>query len=117
MEKTRALVAPGGAAAGHPATPGKGDSGHQTPTNPTGKRPYSGEFRVRRPDGTERWVLSRAVPRLDDAGNVIALVGTSTDITSRKRAEDEVARLNTELEARVVERTAELESAPSCCAS
>jgi PAS domain S-box-containing protein len=76
-----------------------------------GKRPFTGEFRVRRPDGSHRWVLSRAVPHLDEAGAVLALVGTTTDITSRKRTEEEVARLNRELEARVVERTAELQSA------
>ncbi|HYB99500.1 MAG TPA: PAS domain S-box protein [Candidatus Limnocylindrales bacterium] len=75
------------------------------------KRPYSGEFRVRHGDGRERWVLGRSVPLLDGNGEVIAQVGTATDITSRKLAEEEVRRLNRDLEARVAERTAELQSA------
>jgi hypothetical protein len=57
-----------------------------------------------------RSYLSVKFPVLDDAGEVYAVCGISTDITDRKRAEEEVKRLNADLEARVVERTVELEA-------
>ncbi len=62
-------------------------------------------------DGTARWILTSKVPLHDKKGNVVGLVGIGRDITSRKKADEEIRRLNTQLEQRVQERTAELEAA------
>lgn len=68
------------------------------------------EFIICRDDHENRIVLARAAPIHDDEGVVTAGVVVFHDITERKQAEDEVRRLNAELEQRVVARTAQLEA-------
>ena len=58
--------------------------------------PYELEHRIVRPDGEIRDVVSRGEPVFNRQGQVIKLVGTLTDITSRKRLEQQV-RDNEEL--------------------
>lgn len=48
------------------------------------------EFRIRRPDGTERWILARAFPIRNERGEMYRIVGLAEDITDRKRAEEEL---------------------------
>jgi len=60
-------------------------------------------------DGPHTYVTVK-FPLLNEAGGAYAICGISTDITDRKRAEQEVADLNADLERRVAERTAELEA-------
>jgi PAS domain S-box-containing protein len=48
---------------------------------------FTHEFRIRRPDGQERWISSRAETEYDDAGAAVRHFGVATDITERKKAE------------------------------
>jgi light-regulated signal transduction histidine kinase (bacteriophytochrome) len=72
---------------------------------------YSVEARLRRADGVYRWWLVRGAPLRDATGTTIKWFGTCTDIHDLKLAEEEIQRLNSGLERRVRERTAELEAA------
>lgn len=46
------------------------------------------EHRVWQRDRTPGWIFSRAVPILDDKGNIIEWFGAASDITKRKEAEE-----------------------------
>ncbi|MET0266200.1 MAG: ATP-binding protein, partial [Duganella sp.] len=52
-----------------------------------GKDMFFCEHRVRRLDGSEGWLQSRAVPMLNAAGEVVEWVGAAIDITARKAQE------------------------------
>lgn len=49
--------------------------------------PYDEEYRIVRPDGSERWIWDRAYPIYDDKGTIYRLVGFAEDITEDKRVE------------------------------
>ena len=48
---------------------------------------YEIEYRLRRADGVYHWMLGRALPMRDAAGNIAKWLGTCTDIDELKRAE------------------------------
>ena len=77
-------------------------------SRPGTSRPSS--FRLRHSDGTWRWMEGMATNLLDEP-SVGAIVINYRDISERKQAEEEISRLNAELEQRVGIRTAELEAA------
>jgi PAS domain S-box-containing protein len=68
-------------------------------------------YRITTATGAVKWVWERGAAVRDANGAVAALEGFVTDVTETRRAQDEVARLNTQLEERVRERTAQLETA------
>ncbi len=63
-----------------------------------------------RKDGSVLWTVMATVPLIAEDGTYEGAFATITDITDRKRTEEEVRRLNTELEGRVEQRTAQLEA-------
>ncbi len=63
------------------------------------------------PDGSRIWLRTSKAPLRNLNGDIIGVLGTYEDITERKRAEEEIRRMNEELDERVRERTRQLEAA------
>jgi PAS domain S-box-containing protein len=93
---------------------------------------FNEEYRIVRPDGTQRWVWGRTFPVRNEAGEVHRITAIAEDITERRQAqkmledlnvrlkaeiaerenaEAQTRQLNAELEHRVAERTSQLEAA------
>ncbi len=80
---------------------------------------------VRRSDGQERWISGQGALECDVQGQATRLIGTMQDLTEHRQAEQDlqiseqrsraaearIRRMNEELEQRVAERTAQLETA------
>lgn len=68
---------------------------------------YSSEYRMRCKDGSYKWLLARGQVLYDELGTPVRAVGSLTDITDRKRAEETIRqqaernRLMTEITQRV----------------
>jgi PAS domain S-box-containing protein len=56
------------------------------------KMTFELEHRVLRADGTPGWTFSKAVPILDEQGDIIEWFGTAKDITQRKEAEEALVK-------------------------
>ena len=52
------------------------------------KAAFELEHRVLRENGTLGWTLSRAIPLLDEHGEIVEWFGAATDVTGRKEAEE-----------------------------
>ena len=72
---------------------------------------YHIEKRYVRKDGAVVWVNVNMTVIRDAAGQPIRTMAAIEDITARKRAEEEINKLNADLEQRVRDRTAQLEFA------
>jgi C4-dicarboxylate-specific signal transduction histidine kinase len=59
--------------------------------------PLETEFRLRRADGEYRWFLTRALPLMDESGNIEKWYCTGIEIEDRKRAEEAVRKTQAEL--------------------
>jgi PAS domain S-box-containing protein len=69
------------------------------------------EKRYLRKDGRAVWIQINASVIRDVAGRPMRTLAIIVDISERKRAEEEVQKLNADLDQRVTERTAQLEAA------
>jgi PAS domain S-box-containing protein len=67
------------------------------------------DLKFRRKDGTPLWTHIAATPMFDEQGHYTGSLGMVTDISRRREAEEQVRQLNSELERRIAERTAQLE--------
>ena len=56
------------------------------------KTGFDTEYRIKRPDGSMRWIHDQAFPLKDASGEVYRVVGIAEDITERKQFEEEIQK-------------------------
>ncbi|MDB5425826.1 MAG: signal transduction histidine kinase [Phenylobacterium sp.] len=84
-----------------------------------GERYVEGEYRIRRPDGEVRWLLTRAEVQVNDRGQPRSVTGVVMDVTERKDSEERLKLLAREVDHRannllaVVQATVQLSQASS----
>ncbi len=61
------------------------------------KQPFELEHRILRADGTWGWTSSRAIPLLDEKGEIVEWFGAADDISERKQLEEHMLRYVKEL--------------------
>ncbi len=71
------------------------------------------EFRYRRKDGSLVWTIASSTPNFDEQGNFVGGVAMISDITERKKAEEQIYRLNAELQSQLDETKALLDILPT----
>jgi hypothetical protein len=74
------------------------------------RTPYDMEHRLLLPDGRVKFVHEQCRTVYDAEGRALRSLGTVQDITARKCVEEDIRKLNQELDQRVKERTVELEA-------
>jgi len=73
------------------------------------KNEFDKEYKiVRKSDGKIRWVHGHGRVKYSSSGKPETMIGTIRDITDKKLREEEIIKLNSELEKTVAKRTAEL---------
>jgi PAS domain S-box-containing protein len=70
--------------------------------------PFGSEFCFQHQSGMKKWVIGKAIAERGIHGERLGYVGTITDITDRKKMEEELQKAHDELEKRVAERTTQL---------
>lgn len=66
-------------------------------------KPFDVEFQLRHASGSYRYCTSRGKAQRDGQNTLLRMSGIVSDITARKQAEDEIVKLNRDLERRVAE--------------
>nr|WP_290227783.1 PAS domain S-box protein [Trichocoleus desertorum] len=69
----------------------------------TGGHAFEAEYRILDQSGTSYWILDRAVPVRDQAGQLLFIQGSCVDITARKQAEECLQTLANQLQERTTE--------------
>jgi PAS domain S-box-containing protein len=54
---------------------------------------FTREYRIVRPDGAVRWILSRGYPVADKQGHIFRMAGQAEDVTERKQVEAKLQQL------------------------
>jgi PAS domain S-box-containing protein len=83
--------------------------------DPNDPKPYCAEYRIRRRDGSLRWVEAHGIATFsgeDDRRHAIALVGTVQDITERKRVEQALQSARSRAETKTRHLEAVLQALP-----
>ncbi len=75
------------------------------------KRSFQMTYRITTASGKKKWVWEQGTGVFTENGSLLGLEGFITDVSRQKQAEEDIRKLNAELEERVWLRTAELESA------
>jgi two-component system, cell cycle sensor histidine kinase and response regulator CckA len=68
-----------------------------TEASRAGKEIVDMEHRVCRDDGSSLWLSTRGIPQRDESGEIVRYIGTSIDISDRKREEEARERLQEQL--------------------
>jgi PAS domain S-box-containing protein len=71
---------------------------------------WKADYRIKTRSGETRWLADSSIQVHDAEGKLTGALGILQDITERHQKEEEVRKLNEELEQRVIERTTQLES-------
>jgi PAS domain S-box-containing protein len=72
------------------------------------RQSFDMDYRLRHADGEYRWIRDMGTPNYDAGGEFVGYIGHCFDITEQRRTQEEIRRLNENLEKTVNERTAEL---------
>ncbi len=61
------------------------------------RRPFIMEYRLKRSDAVYRWMLDTGTPRITPSGDFAGYIGSCVDISDRKTAEEDRARLEAQI--------------------